>query len=135
MIDGTKTEKTVVQYGVCEYCGQQVALQIPEWREDDFDQDALNFMATQNCSCKEGDSARKQRIEIESAKSTIDLYTKNVKEECVRDIMMAAVEKIARAEIKSLTLKLWNGATYKMTEKDGHVLTERSETITDSVTA
>lgn len=135
MIDGTKNEKTVVQYGVCEYCGQQVALQIPEWREDDFDQDALNFMATQNCSCKEGDSARKQRIEIESAKSTIDLYTKNVKEECVRDIMMAAVEKIARAEIKSLTLKLWNGATYKMTEKDGHVLTERSETITDSVTA
>lgn len=135
MIDGTKTEKTVVQYGVCEYCGQQVALQIPEWREDDFDQDALNFLATQNCSCKEGDSARKQRIEIESAKNTIDLYTKNVKEECVRDIMMAAVEKIARAEIKSLTLKLWNGATYKMTEKDGHVLTERSETITDSVTA
>lgn len=135
MIDGTKTEKTVVQYGVCEYCGQQVALQIPEWREDDFDQDALNFMATQNCSCKEGDSARKQRIEIESAKSTIDLYTKNVKEECVRDIMMAAVEKIARAEIKSLTLKLQSGATYKMTEKDGHVLTERSETITDSVTA
>lgn len=125
----------VVQYGVCEYCGQTVAVKIPEEREDDYDQDALNFLATQNCSCKEGDSARKQRIEIESAKSTIDLYTKNVKEECVRDIMMAAVEKIARAEIKSLTLKLWNGATYKMTEKDGHVLTERSETITDSVTA
>lgn len=125
----------VVQYGVCEYCGQTVAVKIPEEREDDYDQDALNFLATQNCSCKEGDSARKQRIEIESAKNTIDLYTKNVKEECVRDIMMAAVEKIARAEIKSLTLKLWNGATYKMTEKDGHVLTERSETITDSVTA
>ena len=125
----------VVQYGICEYCGQTVAVKIPEEREDDYDQDALNFLATQNCSCKEGDSARKQRIEIESAKSTIDLYTKNVKEECVRDIMMAAVEKIARAEIKSLTLKLWNGATYKMTEKDGHVLTERSETITDSVTA
>ena len=127
--------KEVVQYGICEYCGQTVAVKIPEEREDDYDQDALNFLATQNCSCKEGDSARKQRIEIESAKSTIDLYTKNVKEECVRDIMMAAVEKIARAEIKSLTLKLWNGATYKMTEKDGHVLTERSETITDSVTA
>ena len=125
----------VVQYGICEYCGQTVAVKIPEEREDDYDQDALNFLATQNCSCKEGDSARKQRIEIESAKSTIDLYTKNVKEECVRDIMMAAVEKIARAEIKSLTLKLWNGATYKMTEKDGHVLTERSEIITDSVTA
>ena len=135
MIDGTKTEKTVVQYGMCEYCGQQVALQIPEWREDDFDQDALNFMATQNCSCKEGDSARKQRIEIESAINTIELYTKNMNEECAKEIMTAAVEKIARSEIKSLTVKLFSGATYKMTEKDGHVLTERSETITDSVTA
>lgn len=135
MIDGTKKEKTVVQYGVCEYCGQSVAIEVPEWREEDYDDDALNFMATQNCSCKEGDSARKQRIEIESAKSTIQLYTENVHEECVRDIMLEAVEKIARSEIKSLTIKLWSGATYKMTEKDGHVLTERSETLTDSVTA
>ena len=51
------------------------------------------------------------------------------------DAMMEAVEKIARSDIKALTIKLWNGATYKMTEKDGHVVTERSETLTDSVTA
>lgn len=125
----------VVQYGVCEYCGQTVAVKIPEEMEDDYDQKALDFLATHNCTCKEGDAARKQAIEIESAKNTIQLYTENVHEECVRDIMLEAVEKIARSEIKSLTIKLWSGATYKMTEKDGHVLTERSETLTDSVTA
>lgn len=125
----------VVQYGVCEYCGQTVAVKIPEEREDDYDQKALDFFATQNCTCKEGDAARKQQIEIDSAKSAIDLYTKNVHEEFVRDIMCEAVEKIARSDIKALTIKLWNGATYKMTEKDGHVITERSETLTNSVTA
>ena len=49
--------------------------------------------------------------------------------------MLAAVEKIAKNDIKALQIKLLSGATYKMTEKDGHVLTERSETLTDSVTA
>ena len=135
MIDGTKNEEKVVQYGTCEYCGQSVAIEIPKWREEDYDDDALNFMATQNCSCKEGDAARRQEIEIASAINTIELYTKNMNEECAKEIMTAAVEKIARSEIKSLTIKLQSGATYKMTEKDGHVLTERSETITDSVTA
>ena len=135
MIDGTKNEEKVVQYGTCEYCGQSVAIEIPKWREEDYDDDALNFMATQNCSCKEGDAARRQNFEIECAINTINLYTKNMNEECAKEIMTAAVEKIARSEIKSLTIKLQSGATYKMTEKDGHVLTERSETITDSVTA
>ena len=125
----------VVKYGRCEYCGQIVAVKIPEEKEDAFDDDALSFLATQNCDCKEGDQARKQQIEIDSAKTTIDLYTKNVHEEFVRDIMCEAVEKIARSDIKVLTIKLWNGATYKMTEKDGHVVTERSETLTDNVTA
>jgi len=125
----------VVKYGRCEYCGQMVAVKIPEEKEDAFDDDAMSFLATQNCDCKEGDQARKQQIEIDSAKSTIELYTRNVHEEFVRDIMCEAVEKIARSDIKALTIKLWNGATYKMTEKDGHVVTERSETLTDSVTA
>ena len=40
----------VVQYGKCEYCGQMVAVKIPEEREDDYDQKALDFFATQNCT-------------------------------------------------------------------------------------
>ena len=84
----------VVKYGRCEYCGQMVAVKIPEEKEDAFDDDALSFLATQNCDCKEGDQARKQQIEMDSAKNTIDLYTKNVHEEFVRDIMCEAVEKI-----------------------------------------
>ncbi len=115
-------KKLVTEHGVCRFCGQMEALEVPpEWTEAEVDE-----LATETCECAGASyySSRKSRKErahmrIEELFGQGDTQTGAVSEGAV-ELLHLAVDKAGGEQVLSVTVDAGDGikASIKLTNKD-----------------
>lgn len=102
--------------GVCKFCGQNAVLEVPE----EFTQEMIDEEAVKKCDCPEAQAFTKQQEEIATAEGMIrEFFEDREGMQAVKDILLSAVEPLARSEIGSISISK-NGYTGSMKPtKDG----------------
>ena len=91
--------KTVT--GTCKYCGQTVALEVPE----SFTQDVIDEEAVKRCDCPEAKAYTKQQETIASAEGMIkDFFSDREGMQAVKDLLLSAVKPLAENAIGSISI-------------------------------
>lgn len=115
--------------GVCKYCGQVIALQVPE----EFTQDIIDEEATKHCECPEAKAITRQQETIASAEGTIrDFFEDKEGMEPIRMLLLSAVEPLAKNEIDSISISR-NGYTGSMKPGKNGIKVSLKHTTVDSV--
>ena len=87
--------------GVCKYCGQSVALEVPE----SFTQDIIDEEAVKRCDCPEAKAYTKQQETIASAEGMIkDFFSDREGMQAVKDLLLSAVKPLAENAIGSISI-------------------------------
>lgn len=87
--------------GVCRYCGQSVALEVPE----SFTQDTIDEEAVKRCDCPEAEAYTKQQETIASAEGMIkDFFSDREGMQAVKDLLLSAVKPLAENAIGSISI-------------------------------
>lgn len=87
--------------GVCRYCGQSVALEVPE----SFTQDIIDEEAVKRCDCPEAKAYTKQQETIASAEGMIkDFFSDREGMQAVKDLLLSAVKPLAENAIGSISI-------------------------------
>lgn len=98
--------------GVCQFCGQVVAIDYPEQIQTD---EEFNQYATEHCNCIEASKERERKTQIRKAKQRIrDLFLDGaercgfepVQDERIITLLDTAVYLLAYESIKALTVHL-----------------------------
>lgn len=115
-------KKLVTEHGVCRFCGQMEALEVPpEWTEAEVDE-----LATETCECAGASyySSRKSRkerahVRIEELFGQGDTQTGAVSEGAV-ELLHLAVDKAGDEQVLSVMVDAGDGikASIKLTNKD-----------------
>lgn len=87
--------------GVCKFCGQTAALEVPE----KFTQEMIDEEAVKKCDCPEARTFTKQQETIASAEGMIkDFFEEREGMDAIKDLLLSAVEPIARHEIGGISI-------------------------------
>lgn len=87
--------------GVCRYCGQSAALEVPE----SFTQDIIDEEAVKRCDCPEAKAYTKQQETIASAEGMIkDFFSDREGMQAVKDLLLSAVKPLAENAIGSISI-------------------------------
>lgn len=68
-------KETKVRYGECRFCGKS---QIVEGADPDVEQDDIDMMATEECSCPEAKAKRNKKGQMEQAREYINQLTEQL---------------------------------------------------------
>ena len=71
-------KETKVRYGQCRYCGES---RIVEGADPDVEQDDINMMATEECSCPKAKAKRNEADQMQQAEYYIEELTKQLLQE------------------------------------------------------
>ena len=115
--------------GVCKFCGQFVALEVPE----SFTDIDIAEEAVKKCDCPEARAYTKQQEDIATAEGMIKEFFKDREGmDTIKDILLSAVKPLAKSEIGALSVSK-DGYTGSMKPtKDGIKVTLKYTTV-DSV--
>lgn len=87
--------------GVCRYCGQTAAFEVPE----SFTQDVIDEEAVKRCDCPEAKAYTKQQETIASAEGMIkDFFSDREGMQAVKDLLLSAVKPLAENAIGSISI-------------------------------
>lgn len=91
----------VTATGVCKFCGQTAALEVPEtFTQKDIDQEV-----TRKCTCPEAEAITKQQEMIASAEGMIiDFFQDREGMDAIKLLLLSAVEPIAKGEIGAISI-------------------------------
>lgn len=115
--------------GVCKYCGQSVALEVPE----SFTQDIIDEEAVKRCDCPEAKAYTKQQETIASAEGMIkDFFSDREEMQAVKDLLLSAVKPLAENAIGSISISK-DGYTGSMKPTKDGVKVSLKHTTVDAV--
>ena len=115
--------------GVCKYCGQTAALEVPE----SFTQEMIDEEAVKKCDCPEAKAFTKQQETIANAEGMIREFFKDKESlEAIKTLLLGAVEPLAKHEIGSISISK-NGYTGAMKPSKDGIKVSLKYTTVDSV--
>lgn len=112
--------------GVCKYCGQNRVVMAPEGKE--YTPEELDRIASAECDCSGAEEeavVRKKKTDAADAIESI-LMKKNRK--TVGNIMLAAVDAIARDRIKKVSINVDGESVCSMYIKGKKIIVESRQT-------
>lgn len=115
--------------GVCKFCGQTVALEVPE----KFTQEVIDEEAVKHCDCPEAKAYTQQQETIASAEGMIrDFFKGKENMSTIERLLSDAVEPLARGEIGSISISK-DGYTGTMKPTKDGIKVSLKYTTVDSV--
>lgn len=115
--------------GVCKYCGQTAALEVPE----SFTQEMIDEEAVKKCDCPEAKAYTKQQETIANAEGMIkDFFEDKESLEGVKELLLRAVEPLAKHKIGSISISK-DGYTGAMKPTKDGIKVSLKYTTVDSV--
>lgn len=104
-----------IKVGMCAYCGQARNVTA----EEDLDQDQIDELATEECSCPQGYSNRKKKAQREACLENIrELIAERDPE--IAEIFKTCIAPLQEGEFKSVTIDTGYGKKARIKDtKDG----------------
>lgn len=113
--------------GFCNYCSQGRLVDVPD--NEEFTQDELNRIATDECECPQAIAHREREDKIERA----EYYINNLvpeQEEHAKPLLRAAVPLLIDRMIKKMSINVDGRVTYAIYRgKEDSIIAQRQETI------
>lgn len=115
--------------GVCKFCGQSAALEVPE----KFTQEEIDEEVVRHCDCPEAQAFTKQQEEIANAEGMIKEFFKDREGmQKIKDLLLSAVEPLAKSEIGAISISK-DGYTGSMKPTKDGIKVSLKYTTVDSV--
>ena len=115
--------------GVCKFCGQTVALEVPE----EFTQEIIDEEAVRKCDCPEAKAFTKQQETIAAAEGMIkDFFENREGMEKIKDLLLSAVKPLAENAIGAISISK-DGYTGSMKPTKDGIKVSLKYTTVDSV--
>lgn len=111
-------EEKVTKYstGVCQFCGQSIALAAEHDTQDEAD-----TVATLACKCEEGKPFRRM---VEEKATIREIFGRD--DPNAQALICTLTDAVREGYIEGATLKLRDGVTAKLKPKDGMVVVSRT---------
>lgn len=121
-----RENKLVARDAVCMYCGQQAVVMVAEGKE--YTEAELNKIATMDCTCAGAEDEKKIQSKKTDAQDAIEMILAKKNKKTVAQVMMAAVDGMARDRIKKVSINIDGETTCSMYQKGGKIIVESRRT-------
>lgn len=118
--------ETIQMDGVCKYCGQVMIVSVPEGRH--YSQEEIDRMATMDCTCPGGEAEAVIQKRVNDAAEAIDRVLAKKNKKTVAQIMLGAVDALARDRVKKISVNIDGGTTCSMYLKNKKIIVEARTT-------
>lgn len=106
----------------CLYCGQQAVVMVAEGKE--YTRAELDRIATMDCTCAGAEDEKKVKSKIKDAQDAIEMVLAKKNKKTVAQVMLAAVDGMARDRIKKVSINIDGKTTCSMYQKNGKIIVE-----------
>ena len=120
---GIKPKGKEQQQGQCRYCGQYRLV----WALPGTEQAVLNQIAEEDCNCEEGEPARKQTYNKNTAYKWAE--EKWPEEGAMYNLMISGIDAVTEYDAESITIRASGGITtysMKLDKEDRLVINEKT---------
>lgn len=121
-----RENKLVARDAVCMYCGQQAVVMVAEGKE--YTEAELNKIATMDCTCVGAEAEKKIESKKTDAQDAIEMILAKKNKKTVAQVMLAAVDGMARDRIKKVSINIDGETTCSMYQKGGKIIVESRRT-------